>query len=581
MSYQVFARKYRPQDFESVVGQEHITTTLKNAIEQNRLAHAYLFVGPRGVGKTSTARILAKALNCEKGQSAHPCGVCDMCKSIASGSSLNVLEFDAASNTQVDKIREIIIENVKYAPTSGKYKLYIVDEVHMLSNSSFNALLKTLEEPPSHVIFIFATTDVQKVPTTIVSRCQRFDLRRIPTRLIAEHLGYIAKQEKIELEELAAQAIAKGAEGGLRDAESMLDQLVAFCGNKIVEKDVLSIFGFTAQETVAGLCGHILNGDTPSALSVVQSQADDGKDLSRLLADVIGHLRDLLVAKASPGSTNPDLDEAAVASLNAQAGNIEMDRVLELIDLFAAAESRMKWAPNKKLHFEVAVIKAVHVLQQATLSDVIDTLAAIRGGGEVPALPTREPRVATPVFKPQPAAAPAPAPVKEPPRAAAPTPVAAETPAPAPVPAAVAVETPAPAAASASVESNQIWPELLVQVRSKRPLISQWLEAGTLLKIENGTGILGFPKDQGMAMESIQRPNNRKFLEELLSSLAGKPVTIKCELRDGLVVAPVALPEREPETPVDPKAKADDDFKNDPKIKKAMEIFEAEIVSNK
>jgi DNA polymerase-3 subunit gamma/tau len=576
VSYQVFARKYRPQDFDSVVGQEHITQTLKNAIEQNRLAHAYLFVGPRGVGKTSTARILAKALNCEKGQSANPCGVCDMCKSIASGSSLNVLEFDAASNTQVDKIREIIIENVKYAPTSGKYKLYIVDEVHMLSNSSFNALLKTLEEPPSHVIFIFATTDVQKVPTTIVSRCQRFDLRRIPAKLIAQHLQYIATQEKITLAEAAAQAIAKGAEGGLRDAESMLDQLVAFCGNKIDETNVLSIFGFTAQETVAALCGHILNGDAPSALAVVHEQADGGKDLSRLLSDLIGHLRDLLVTKASPDTPNPDLDEAALASLKTQSENIQMDRVLELIDLFATAESRMKWAPNKKLHFEVAVIKAIHVLQQTTLTEVIDTLSALRDGGELPApAARREIPPPAPVFKPQPAAA-APkvqeriAPVASP-APSAPSPIKEEP---------IAKEIPQ-TPPSEPVEIDHLWPQLLGQVRTNRPLITQYLEAGALLKIENGVCTIGYPKDQTMAMESIQRPNNRKFVEELISTLTGKPTVLKCEIREGLVVTPPVLPEIKRETPIDPKAKADEEFKNDPKIKKAMEIFEAEILSTK
>lgn len=561
MSYQVFARKYRPQDFDSVVGQEHITRTLRNAIEQNRLAHAYLFVGPRGVGKTSTARILAKALNCENGQSANPCGKCDMCKSIAAGTSLNVLEFDAASNTQVDKIREIIIENVKYSPTSGKYKLYIVDEVHMLSNSSFNALLKTLEEPPPHVIFIFATTDVQKVPTTIVSRCQRFDLRRIPAVLIAKHLQHIATQEKISLEEPAAHAIAKGAEGGLRDAESMLDQLVAFCGNKIAESDVLSIFGFTAQETVSGLCAHILNGDAPAALAVVHEQADGGKDLSRLLSDLIAHLRDLLVVKASPETANPDLDEAAMAALNAQAGMIAMDRVLELIDLFATAESRMKWAPNKKLHFEVAVIKAINSLQQATLSEVIDTLSTLREGGEIaPPSPRRE-QAPVRMARPQPAAIPAP-----------------QRPAPAAPPAVAPKTEPEP---SAPVEAGELWTQLLIQVRAKRPLINQWLGAGTLLKIENETAVIGFPKDQSMAMDTIQRQNNRKFIEELISALAGKPLVIKCELRDGLVVAPPVLPEAKEELPSDPKAKAGDDFKNDPKIKKAMEIFEAEILSTK
>jgi len=573
VSYQVFARKYRPQDFDSVVGQEHITQTLKNAIEQDRLAHAYLFVGPRGVGKTSTARILAKALNCEKGQSANPCGVCQMCRDIAAGTSLNVMEFDAASNTQVDKIREIIIENVKYAPTSGKYKLYIVDEVHMLSNSSFNALLKTLEEPPAHVKFIFATTDVQKVPTTILSRCQRFDLRRIPAKLISDHLQFIAKNEKISLDDAAAHAIAKGAEGGLRDAESMLDQLVAFCGNKITEKDVLSIFGFTAQETVSGLCDHILNGDAASALALVYAQAEEGRDLSRLLSDLIGHLRDLLVIKASPDTPNPDLDATALASLKSQSEKIQMDRVLELIELFAATEGRMKWAPNKKLHFEVAVIKAVHTLQQTTLSEVLDTLSTLRTGGE-PSSPASAP-VRQPVSAPAPVrreslsaavstavAAPKPAPVEKPqPSPIAPTPVVEER-----------VE---PLAG----EEN-IWLEVMKQVRVKRPLISSWVEAGTLLKIENDVALVGFPKDQAIPMESIQRPNHRKLLEELLSSISGRTLTLKCEAREGLAInAPApAPPESEAPAAVNPQAKADEDFKNDPKIKKALEIFEAEIL---
>ena len=250
MSYQVFARKYRPQTFDDLVGQEHVTRTLKNAVEQNRLAHAYLFVGPRGIGKTSTARILAKALNCIHGPTVTPCGVCDNCKEIAAGNSLDVLEIDGASNNGVEQVRELR-DNVRYAPAKGKYKIYIIDEVHMLTSQAFNALLKTLEEPPEHVKFIFATTEPQKLLPTILSRCQRFDLHRIPTNLIAQHLQFIAGKEKITLEPAAAHAIARGADGGLRDAESMLDQLVAFCGETIAESDVLDVFGFTSEQTVA------------------------------------------------------------------------------------------------------------------------------------------------------------------------------------------------------------------------------------------------------------------------------------------------------------------------------------------
>jgi len=582
VSYQVFARKYRPQNFDEVVGQEHITQTLKNAIEQKRLAHAYLFVGPRGTGKTSTARILAKALNCEHGPTTRPCGECVQCREIAEGRSLNVLEFDAASNTQVDKVRELIIDNVKYAPTSGRYKLYIVDEVHMLSNSSFNALLKTLEEPPSHVIFIFATTDPQKVPLTIISRCQRFDLRRIPATLIEQHLQFIAGKEKIDLEPAAAQAIARGAEGGLRDAESMLDQLVAFCGSRITGQDVLSIFGFTAQETVSALCGAILAGQCGDALGALQGQAEKGKDLSRLMADVITHLRDLLVIKADPEGLRADLSAELFAALQEQAATLSTDRLLELIEQFAAAETRMKWAPNKKLHFEIAIIKAVQTLEQATLSEILDALAAIRSGQELPvrragnAGGEKPPAPRPAARKPAPAAPPAAlkAPVAE-------KPTTTPAPAPAPEPAPIIMETPEPppapaliAAPSSTVNLTSLWVEVLLAVRRDRPLITTWLEAGTLLEVTGKTVRLGFPPEGRMAMESLLRPNNKGFLEKLFTQLSGEDRVVECEVREGLVILPAELPPPPPEpVPADPM----EEFKNDPLIRKALELFQAEI----
>ena len=556
VSYQVFARKYRPQNFDEVVGQAHVTQTLKNAIEQRRLAHAYLFVGPRGTGKTSTARILAKALNCEQGPTTKPCGVCAQCREIAEGRSLNVLEFDAASNTQVDKVRELIIDNVKYAPTSGRYKLYIVDEVHMLSNSSFNALLKTLEEPPAHVIFIFATTDPQKLPLTIISRCQRFDLGRIPALLIEQHLQFIAGREKIDLEPRAAQAIARGAEGGLRDAESMLDQLVAFCGAPITEEDVLKVFGFTAQERVSALCGAILAGRCGEALGALQGEAEKGKDLSRLMADLITHLRDLLVMKADPEGLRADVSPELFAALEEQAAALSTDRLLELIEQFAAAEARMKWAPNKKLHFEIAVIKAVRTLDQATLSEILDALAAIRAGGEVAGGPEKR-------LPPQPA-----------PRRAAGSGVSSKAAAPAVEEVAVVRETPEAAAPAVPVDRESLWRDVLLAVRRERPLISTWLEAGTLLEMTESRVRLGFPTEQGLAMESLARPNNRKFLEGLFGQLTGAARVLECEAREGIEVQPANLPPPPPEpAPPDPM----EEFKNDPLIRRALEIFQAEI----
>ena len=379
MSYEVFARKYRPQTFDDLVGQAHVSRTLKNAVAQNRLAHAYLFVGPRGIGKTSTARILAKALNCVKGPTVTPDGTCDNCLEIAAGNSLDVLEIDGASNNGVEQVRELR-ENVRYAPSKSRYKIYIIDEVHMLTTAAFNALLKTLEEPPPHVKFIFATTEPQKVLATIVSRCQRFDLHRIPAKLIADHLQFIAKKEKITLEPAAAHAIARGAEGGLRDAESMLDQLVAFCGDKISENDVLNVFGFTSEQTVVDLTGKILRSETAPALDVLYQQCEAGKDMMRLMSDLISYLRDLLVFKAKPDALKEDVDPELQKVLAAQAELIQNDRLLDLIDQFAQAEGRMKWAPNKKLHFEVAIIKAIQSLNQATLDEVIQRLGELRDG---------------------------------------------------------------------------------------------------------------------------------------------------------------------------------------------------------
>src|SRR5881296_169497 len=298
--YQVLARKWRPQQFDEVVGQEHVTTTLKNAIEQNRLAHAYLFVGPRGIGKTSTARIFAKALNCVKGPTATPCDKCDNCREIAEGRSMDVLEIDGASNRGIDEVRELR-DTCRYAPARSRFKIYIIDEVHMLTKEAFNALLKTLEEPPAHVKFIFATTEPEKVLPTILSRCQRFDLRRIPTALISQHLAHIALQEKVKIDEAALYAIARGADGGLRDAESALDQLISFCGDKIEEGDVLSMFGLAAQRQILDLSRAVLAGEVETALRELNELTRHGKDLGRLLSDLLSHFRNLLVYQVSKG----------------------------------------------------------------------------------------------------------------------------------------------------------------------------------------------------------------------------------------------------------------------------------------
>src|SRR5213593_190417 len=286
MSYQVIARKYRPQRFADVVGQEHVTQTLANAVQQKRIAHAYLFCGPRGTGKTTIARIFAKCLNCTDGPKVDFDVADPRCVEIAEGRSLDVLEIDGASNNGVEQVRELR-ETCKYAPASARFKIYIIDEVHMLSTAAFNALLKTLEEPPEHVKFMFATTDPEKVLPTIMSRCQRFDLRRIPAALIAKHLGEIAKLEKVKIEPTALYALARGAEGAMRDAESTLDQLISFCGDKIEETDVLSMFGLVARSQILELARAILAGEIETTLRGLDDLGRHGKDLGRLLSDLL------------------------------------------------------------------------------------------------------------------------------------------------------------------------------------------------------------------------------------------------------------------------------------------------------
>lgn len=421
MSYQVFARKYRPKTFDDVLGQDHVVRTLRNAIAQKRLAHAYLFVGPRGTGKTSTARILAKSLNCTGGPLADFNPDEDVCVEIAEGRSLDVLEIDGASNNGVEQVRDLR-ESVRFAPARGQFKIYYIDEVHMLSNAAFNALLKTLEEPPPHVKFIFATTEANKILPTILSRCQRFDLRPIPTETIARHLTHIATEEGIKLDPTAAWAIAKGADGGMRDAQSMLDQLVAFCGDHISEENVLDVFGFTSREKVAALTSKLLARDTPAALSLIQKEAESGRELSQLLGELIGCLRALLVAKLDPSADGEGIPEHLWTQLVSAADDCAPDRILAAIDVFAETEGRMKWATNKRLHFELGVIKAIQTLGEVRIADVLKVLT--RGADFIGSPASAGPST--------PAPAPAPASVAEP-VAAAPQPIAEPEPEPLPV----------------------------------------------------------------------------------------------------------------------------------------------------
>ncbi|MBL9115878.1 MAG: DNA polymerase III subunit gamma/tau [Verrucomicrobiaceae bacterium] len=538
MSYQVFARKYRPKTFADVLGQDHVVRTLRNAIAQSRLAHAYLFVGPRGTGKTSTARIFAKALNCPGGPSIEFDPNDPVCIEIAEGRCLDVQEIDGASNNGVEEVRKLR-ESVNFAPASCRYKIYYIDEVHMLTTAAFNALLKTLEEPPEHVKFIFATTEANKILPTIISRCQRFDLRRIPDTVIAEHLLYIAKNEGVDLDEKAAYAIARGADGGMRDAQSMLDQLVAFCGDKIVEPDVLQVFGFTAQEAVADLCDAILTRSTAVALKVVHEQSEAGKDLGRLLGDLIQHVRRLLVSQSDLEGMEEDMSPEMLQRIKTQAAQATGEQLLRVVDGLAEVDARMRWSSNKRLHLELGVIQAVESMAEVSLSDVINAIDKAGGtAGEAASL-VQARRASVPTELPKSVALAAPfGKEPEPPAPETAFAEAEDTPA-------LLSEPEVAESVPAEISDDDLWTKIVTELKRSRPLIANWARTGTQLALDGNTLTIGFPPSEAGSKDSLLRPNTRNGIEGMLKDLTGKRMQLDLVIDDTLVVP---VQDAEPET---------------------------------
>ncbi len=378
MSYMALYRKFRPGGFEDVKGQDHISQTLQNQIKANRIGHAYLFCGTRGTGKTSVAKIFAKAVNCEHPIDGSPCGECAMCRAISEGRSMNVIEIDAASNNGVDNIREIR-EEVAYRPTEGRYKVYIIDEVHMLSIGAFNALLKTLEEPPEYVIFILATTESHKIPITILSRCQRYDFKRISIDTISARLLDLMGRENVEVEERAIRYIAKAADGSMRDALSLLDQCIAFyLGQKLTYDHVLEVLGAVDTEVFSRLLREILKRDVTTVLKIVDELVIQGRELGQLTTDFTWYLRNLLLAKSSDNMEDVlDVSTENLTQLKEEAQMIENDTLLRYIRIFSELSNQLKYATQKRVLLEVALIKLCKPAMETNPDSLLDRIRAV------------------------------------------------------------------------------------------------------------------------------------------------------------------------------------------------------------
>jgi DNA polymerase-3 subunit gamma/tau len=515
MSYIVFARKWRPKDFESVLGQEHVTTTLRNAIANNRVAHAYIFSGPRGVGKTTTARIFAMALNCKDASAGKgPCGTCDSCREISGSTNLDVIEIDGASNRGIDEVRSLR-ENIKFAPTRGQYKVYIIDEVHMLTEEAFNALLKTLEEPPSHAMFIFATTRPHKVPSTIISRCQRFDFKRLTVNEITGKLRDIAKSEKLEIEEEALYTIARAAEGAMRDAESMLDQLVSFCGKKIDVESAASVSGTVGQEVLFGFTDKVISRDTPGVLKLVDGMISGGKDIPQFINSLVVHFRNLLITKAAAASDLEiliDLPKEIISRISEQAKSFTNETLLYILTVLMNAQDEVRRAISQRIPLELAAIRLTKrddILSLTTILDRIEKLEKKIGGA-----PVSEKSDTKSMIKPVKAEG-----KKE--------------------NIEVDIEIVPAHASAASRDLSfelicEIWPNLLRGILSKKMSVALFLQPGQPLKLEEKVLTIAFSKEHKFHKEALESNGNRKMIESALKEILKHEIKIDMKVVEAL-----------------------------------------------
>ena len=578
--------------FDDVIGQPHVVQMLVNAITAKRIAHAFLFSGTRGVGKTTVARLLAKALNCERGPTSTPCGKCPNCLEIAQGISVDVIEIDGASNTGVDDVRELR-ENVKFAPFRGHYRIYIIDEVHMLSNSAFNALLKTLEEPPPHVVFIFATTEIHKIPPTILSRCQHYSFRRISRAEIIQRLRYVAAQEGIGVEDRSLASLARASEGSMRDALSLLDQAVAFAGKTVRQSDLETLLGSVPQEHIRAMISAILAQDSSAAVRIIAQLLDQGHDLRVYCGDLVEHIRNLLVAVAVPSSQELEglieLSKDDVRQIETDARVFTVEQLQELFRIFSQAEDALRLSAHPRFVLEVAAVRSTRLL-----------LPVPQAASPSPAaLDAPRPHVSHPEPQrgaPPPGQLPGKASHNESSRAASEQAgragqtqealPGAQPMKPALQPAKPASpaggippdnrQTTAPPAADPPVRLD--WEQILERVATAHPNIAPFLERGSLVAIEGNLVTIGYPHTASTALTRIQNEENLRLVTDVCAGLAGRPVRLRViALADGQGTGG-SLAQIRAAKERDQKEALLERTRSHPLVKQTLDIFGAELV---
>ncbi len=509
MEYQSLYRKWRPQTFEDIIGQKHITQTLINAISLNRISHAYIFSGPRGVGKTTTARILAKSLNCVKGPTPHPCNKCERCIRITDGYSMDVIEIDGASNRGIDDIRDLR-NKVKFAPAEGKYKVYIIDEVHMLTTEAFNALLKTLEEPPSHVIFIFATTNPHKIPSTILSRCQWFNFRRIALADIVAKLKMIAKDEELNINDKTLNIIARSSTGSMRDAESALDQIIAYCGKDITSQSVREVLGIIEEEVFFEFTEAIIKDDTLKGIEIINRTSDLGGDASQFIKNLMEYVHNLSLAKVCQkeilnlqGIFTEDRER-----LLKQSKTIKLEKLFNIVDYLAEVERKMRYTRHPWILLEMLVIKFTagenyslkeveeekdeHFLDFSAKKDV--SVSGKKNAETREEVPPKK-KIQDKIKSKEGSSVKA----KEPP---------------------------------INLELTQAWPTILNKIKKTKMAVYSFIIANNLITIENNKLIIGFNKEYTFHKESLEKKNNKILLQELIKEETGRILAIECIIND-------------------------------------------------